>query len=484
MAPAKKSSRDTSTPSHPADETEPTHDPFANIGSDQVEEPAEVSETSIPVDFGTPSLHMDDEEDDAFAKLGEDAYDRQGQEIATANRATDGVEPIDRVEQAANDLFDSLGVEHDEARQDRSDAAEHLLAMEPLASARTSKHDSPAGTVEANEEDYGEGDLVEQETPKQVESSLRGPSRSTLSARDIGPPAAMELQASRTKTPEITARPESPIQLPGADDPDDIYATLASGNDEDVPKSSYDGFGEQPPSASPPAHHAAPRIELVETKADSIFDNLGSTEEHVPETAELDTAEEQERKYQLLLEEFAREAGEDTIQGDESGAAAAADLFGADAGSTPFDDLLPSDEHEFLQTASSSTTPPALSIENSLQDIEPYDAYGEEGEVSMLAQSSDRLSDTPLETDRTYPGQNTGSEADLSGINDEAKSQVEIDVPYGWYEGDTFHYYTEEQRELVRMTMLEEHQRHSEQTNNLPAKDQGESGSTCLCFHC
>jgi hypothetical protein len=494
MQPAKTTPRRDTPPSSAhsiLDDSEPADDPFANIGHDQVEDSAEVSETSIPVDFGTPSLHMEEEEEDVFAKLGQGAVHVEPQETGTGAPGSDEPQPIDRVEQAANDLFDSLGIQHAQAGQDRFEGEGAIGSThEPPNTGEPITDSAAVGAISGESDKVAARQevAVEQEatTPKQAGIDLvTTPLQSSQSVEDVGEPEVTHSQGPSVEAQDTTARPESPIQLQDDTDPDDIYATLASGGAEDDDRSTGFDVSEQSASTSPRLHRAASQIELVETEADGVFDNLGSTEEQEPESAEVvDSVEEQERKYQLLLEEFAREAGDDEIQGSGTDAPAAADLFGGEADSTPFDDLIPSEEHDFLQTASSSTTPPSLSIENSLQDIEPYDAYGDEGEVSMMAESSDWLGDSSMDAEQPYRGHSAEPEGKLSNNDAGASSQVDIEVPYGWYEGDTFHYYTEEQRELVRATMMEQHQQSSGPEHALVIPDQGKCGSSSMGFRC
>lgn len=454
-------------------------DPFANIGQEQTEveetQPVSESKTSIPVDFGTPSLHIGE-----GGEEGGDMFDRLGAEQAEAPEprhlaGAEGEEPIQMVEQAAHDLFDSLGVQHGEVDQP---GAQDVTEGDGRGQGEEAGTDVP--TSEADGDDVAtEEPLVQTDLVDEQDATTPTPTPAVVVLADTTEPTSGDAESTQrggvaaegnegVSSPVAQAASEvqeSPIRLGDAEnqdeDDDDVFATIGSGDAEesDFP---VQQDGESTPS-DPPRQPA--QLDLVETEADSVFDNLGSSDTQEPEE---DSLEEQERKYQLLLEEFGGEIGE----GDNN-APAAADLFGQEADSTPFDDLIPSSdaEPEFLQTASSSTTPPPnLSIENSLQDIEPYDPYGDEGEVSMLAESSDWSGDVSLD-EQSYLSQ--GAQGNQVG-QDSASSPVEYEVPYGWYEGDTFHYYTEEQREQVRLAMMEQAPEIPESQQSA-APDQGES---------
>jgi hypothetical protein len=452
-------------------------DPFANIGQEQTEveetQPVSESKTSIPVDFGTPSLHIGE-----GGEEGGDMFDRLGAEQAEAPKhghaaGAEEEEPIQMVEQAANDLFDSLGVQHGEV-----DHAEEQDSTEGEGRGQGEEVRSDVPTPEADAGAAPEEPLVQTDLVEEQDATTPTPTPAIVALADSIEPISGDMESAQGRDvaaegdegesyPVAQAAPELPepsTRLGDAEnqdeDEDDVFATIGSGGakESDFP---VQQVGESSPADLP---QQPAQIDLVETEADSIFDNLGSSDTQEPEQ---DSLEEQERKYQLLLEEFGGEIGE-----GDSNAPAAADLFGQEADSTPFDDLIPSSdaEPEFLQTASSSTTPPPnLSIENSLQDIEPYDPYGDEGEVSMLAESSDWPGDVSMD-EQSYLNQ--GAQGNQVG-QDSASS---LEVPYGWYEGDTFHYYTEEQREQVRLAMMEQAPEIPEPQQSA-APDQGESAS-------
>jgi hypothetical protein len=390
------------------DKTSEENDPFAEIGQEVEASTPAASGTTIPVDFETPSIHMEEAGGDLFDKLGSGMSGAHQEVAGNGERPKEeSSEPIQLVEDAANDLFDTLGVEHygptaEHQEKEAIDVIDALDTSNPI-------------------------DLPSEEHAK---SSL--------------PPAP--------------TADESGIILDDGGDGDDVFATLAS--NEDVEET---GTRDQPKDTASPAQPAVPAIEIVETEGDALFDNLGAADEEAepaPSTIELvetehdsifdnlgtveqtppaesgDSLEEQERKYRLLLEEFGGEQQEFLPESGTTPQAAA--LFEEDE-PTPFDELEP----EHLQTASSSTTPPPnLSIENSLQDIEPY-----EGDTSMVTDTSDWLKDSSVD-DQSFQVRDSAA---LGGES----SPVEFEVPYGWYEGDTFHYYTNEQREQVRLAMLE-----------------------------
>jgi hypothetical protein len=91
----------------------------------------------------------------------------------------------------------------------------------------------------------------------------------------------------------------------------------------------------------------------------------------------------------------------------------------------------------------------------------------------MLAESSDWPGDGSLD-EQSYLGQEGQGDSQVG--QDSASSPMDFEVPYGWYEGDTFHYYTEEQREQVRLAMMEQAPEIPEPQQSA-APDQGESAS-------
>lgn len=472
---------------------------------------------------------------------GEDLFDKLGSGMGGAEkeaagngerpRQEDTSEPIQLVEDAANDLFDSLGVEHYdpttdhvEPSRDSSEGQELEQLDTPVAGIATGgvsatdttpvlKQDPEAteeaqkasettptldttsaaieSTTEASTTDASDVfDTIDTSDPiDQVSEPARTSGAGATDAETMGEPAAEASdvfdtidtsgpidQPSSTSieltSPAAANTGEGGIPLEDDGNEDDVFATLASGDDLQGPETTN-----QTEDSAPATHHVASTIELVETEHDSIFDTLGTAnEEPAASTIELvgtehdsifdnlgtteqtegpadsgDSVEEQERKYRLLLEEFGGEGQE--FLPEPSGTHQAAALFGEEE-STPFDELEP----EYLQTASSSTTPPPdLSIENSLQDIEPY-----EGDMSMVTETSDWLKDSSS-NDQSFQNQ----------IGADASSPVDFEVPYGWYEGDTFHYYTDEQREQVRLAMLES------QPQESTSQSQGRSSPPC-----
>ena len=462
-------------------------------------------------------------------EAGEDLFDKIGsgmngtdEEVAGDGDRSIGErsKPIQLVEDAANDLFDTLGVKHYDPQADHEEEAHDSREIQETGGA------APAGTTDSETPGVSIGNtstvLEDQaqaagDEPTRLKTTPTLPTtraeetttthESTKEASDIfdtldasdpidpTPEASDTLDASSTRDAEVRPISESatdssdvfdtintsdPIDLsseapamsssptaPAADeggimledggDGDDVFATLGSNEVEEAE------MAHPPKATTPPAQPAVSAIEIVETEGDALFDNLGAADEEpepVTSTIELvetehdsifdnlgtveqtppaesgDSLEEQERKYQLLLEEFGGEEQEFLPESDTTHQAAA--LFIEDE-PTPFDELEP----EFLQTASSSTTPPPnLSIENSLQDIEPY-----EGDTSMVTDTSDWLKDSSVD-DQSFQVQDSAA---LGGES----SPVEFEVPYGWYEGDTFHYYTNEQREQVRLAMLD-----------------------------
>jgi hypothetical protein len=503
------------------DKSSEENDPFSEIGQGQEVEastPA-VSGTTIPVDFETPSIHMEEGGGGLFDQLGSGMSGARGELAGDEERLKeDSSEPIQLVEDAANDLFDTLGVQHYEPSAEHEESAHDFgrdQETEGIAPATTAESETPgvsAGntpTVLGDHPEVAEEAPTTSETTSTVETARVGETpttqESTKEASDVldtidtsdpldpsseatatldvtstakAAPADESATAPRdvfdtidtsgpidqsseapadSSSPTVPAVNESGNMLEDGGDGDDVFATLASNEEEETETT------DQPKVTAPPAQPVVPAIDIVETEGDALFDNLGAadeapepgtstielvetehdsifdnlgTVEQTPPAESGDSLEEQERKYQLLLEEFGGEEQEFLPESGTTNQAAA--LFGEEE-STPFDEFEP----EYVQTASSSTTPPPnLSIENSLQDIEPY-----EGDTSMVTDTSDWLRGSSTDN-QSFQVQDSAA---LGG----ASSPVDFEVPYGWYEGDTFHYYTNEQREQVRLAMLD-----------------------------
>lgn len=514
------------------DKSSEENDPFAEIGQEVEASTPAASGTTIPVDFETPSIHMEEGGGDLFDKLGSGMSGAHQEVAGDGERPKEeSSEPIQLVEDAAHDLFDTLGVEHYDPKAEHKEethGTQRKQEMEDTAPAATAESETPGvgtGNTSTVLEDQSEApkdastplettltsdrggveetsaahvstkeasdvfdtldtsdplDPSSETTNPQVASSTREVEAAPIVESASGPSDifdTIDTSDPVDQVSEVPANPSSPpaptadesgITLEDAGDGDDVFATLGSNEAEETETAN------QPEATTPHAQPAAPVIEIVETEGDALFHNIGSADEEpepVPSTIELvetehdsifdnlgtveqtppaesgDSLEEQERKYQLLLEEFGGEEQEFLPESNTTHQAAA--LFEEDE-STPFDELEP----EHLQTASSSTTPPPnLSIENSLQDIEPY-----EGDTSMVTDTSDWLKDSSVD-DQSFQVQDSAA---LGGES----SPVEFEVPHGWYEGDTFHYYTNEQREQVRLAMLESQPQSTQSTSN------------------
>jgi hypothetical protein len=447
------------------DKSSEENDPFAEIGQEVEASTPAASGTTIPVDFETPSIHMEEGGGDLFDKLGS-GMTRADDEVAGNGERPkeESSEPIQLVEDAANDLFDTLGVEHYDTK------TEHKEEVHGTQTKQEMEDTAPAATAESETPGVSNGNTstVLEDQSEATEDAPTGLSDifDTIDTSDPIDLPSEEPAMSSSHT--ALATDEGGIISDDGGDGDDVFATLGSDQVEETERI------DQPKAPASPAQPAIPAIEIVETEGDALFDNIGEPDEEpepVTSTIELvetehdsifdnlgtveqtppaesgDSLEEQERKYQLLLEEFGGEEQEFLPESGTTPQAAA--LFEEDE-PTPFDELEP----EHLQTASSSTTPPPnLSIENSLQDIEPY-----EGDTSMVTDTSDWLKDSSVD-DQSFQVQDSAA---LGGES----SPVEFEVPYGWYEGDTFHYYTNEQREQVRLAMLESQPQSTQSASN------------------
>lgn len=144
-------------------------------------------------------------------------------------------------------------------------------------------------------------------------------------------------------------------------------------------------------------------------------------------------------------------------------------LFGQDAESTEFDIMLSNDPTPIHSTSHSSPAPD-LSIEHSIEE----NHEGKPREASfkgMFEDEPDWLEGTAVEQASQVPEQ-----ADRLP---QAGAQ-ELVVPEGWYdENEEFHYYTPEEREQVRETMIAGQADWAQPEVSMQGKQERESCLTC-----
>lgn len=134
-------------------------------------------------------------------------------------------------------------------------------------------------------------------------------------------------------------------------------------------------------------------------------------------------------------------------------------LFGHDSGPSAFDDFLTQDTAPIHSTSHSSPAPD-LSIENSIEE-DAFPQAGGAGDTSvqsLFSDNSDWLGDTTFDQSIQIPsaGARSGEEPQpMSAFSEDGSAPVEAVIPEGWVDDDgNFHYYTPEEREAVKMTML------------------------------
>lgn len=428
------------------DEAVTDDDPFAQVGTTDVEEPTttkehestQAQEQGEDVKAGT-AIGVDLPEDDGpdpFASIGsapeeDNTAERHEEEISATTgpeETTDVAPPITSI---SNDIpSESSAIESSATgiAQDDEEASQDYLAQLGANPPETKPHTDETPTAAMPEPE--EEDLFS----KLANADAEGPS------------------------PENEA--EKASTLPPSDDrEDDVFAQLADQPTEEHPEPETQPFESEEPErdefsqlghdrVETSSTHAAPVLstEFTDNQEEDLFSKLGDDKGPDFPIGQ----EDADRDYSALLEEFSG-LEEEPLPETTSQEAGAGQLFGDEPGSSTFDDLTPSTGQNFTQTASGSTTPPDLSVENSFQD----DSYaGYEGDLSARAGGSwlaeTALDDEPFDI-QGEPGNDTLAEPPKSA---DSSSPLTFEVPYGWYEGDTFHYYTEEEREQVRLTML------------------------------
>lgn len=408
-----------------------------STGEDDEKTPAQAS-TTAPLDdlFGDDGAMT---EEDPFAQMGTEEVEGEKNQSEEAGRTSTGVE--------------APGVNNKAKQESQLDAFHHL------GDGRDHQHERTNGsdTFESIEMTAPEHDMTEIDPSATLEAAKRTTAPGSVPASplpDATPEVATTTLSSSSRGGPLALHPRSPDD--GANDP---FTSL----ERTQKKPEYDSEAAKDSSASP--------IRLADTLGHDPFSGIGpGDEDDFPigqDGQDVSHGQDDgEKDYSALLAEFAGLEDEapapvDTQQSADSPALAqqAGDLFGEEAGSTDFDDFLPSTEPEFLPTASSSTTPPPdLSIENSFQHSETYGYRdGAGGDVSMQTDGSNWLADTTMDDQAFDIQAESGldsAQQPSSAPTDESDSPLAFEVPYGWYDGDTFHYYTEEEREQVRLTML------------------------------
>ncbi|WVF71600.1 hypothetical protein IAT40_006408 [Kwoniella sp. CBS 6097] len=210
---------------------------------------------------------------------------------------------------------------------------------------------------------------------------------------------------------------------------------------------------------------------------------LAGVEEHAPDQDAAvrsgeQLAENTEPPVSAISEQGSPSAEQNTVQVP----LAASALFADDpTDSSGFDDLIPQAQHESdeAQGPTSSTPPrptspspvPSLSIEHTQADLRPTGLGIDAGDTSMQSMFSDAsnwLADTTFDdsvqilrdndnnevapiSDRGFGGAQVGQ----VGKEDDGNEPLHFEVPQGWYDDQgEWHWYTDEEREQVKLTML------------------------------
>ena len=279
-------------------------DAFAQIGQAEVEASTTTApEVTIPVDFETPSIHMEaGEEEDLFDKIGSgmEAPEPEAEEDMERPQAGKS-EPIQLVEDAANDLFDTLGVEHYDPTVDHIESKETGQPSQDLEgpeATSTSSTETPQvtkdiSTVSEDRQSVDEETVpIAEETPALVRDTadeITTTEEHTAGASDVFD--TLDTSDSLDQ-PEALTQPSLPTAPAAADDDqiiledggdgDDLFATLASDGDSAQETATID----QPMEPSSLAQPVTSTLELVETEHDSLFDNIGAADEQPEGLAE------------------------------------------------------------------------------------------------------------------------------------------------------------------------------------------------------
>ncbi len=218
--------------------------------------------------------------------------------------------------------------------------------------------------------------------------------------------------------------------------------------------------------------------DLLEENANDASQTFGllsaeDQDDHIP-TSGVGNLLDRSGKEQVELQNRSEDRPDDPSPSSQdspglSSAPGVAGLWGDDCnGSSPFDDLLVQTGLIPLEPSADSTPAespvPNLSIENSQHDARLLgvtdEASGETSMQSLFSNASDWLADTTMEDSFAIGGDEDEQTVQESGSGDLAQNDNDVaslDVPEGWYdEREEWHWYTEEEKEQVRLTMLDQ----------------------------
>lgn len=415
----------------------------------QEDDAPQAARTKTPLDalFEADSA---DTENDPFAQVG--AVEADDAEISTGAGADPDAEESVRPVIPVEDIEDSTTVNDRVAAGNAEPEVAVSIEQEPLA-------DVPDVQVERTET-----------SPTPLD--MNPPDEFDVLVNDSHEdPTNAQTDPVRLATPS----PTSPVHLEDAGE-DDLFSSIGNEAEQEAPgvmatESSatehdddpFSGIGDQEVQDAPAL------IGMDESTANpenDPFSQIGNEQEHeAPTESETeDPMAGHEKDWSHLLDDFTPLEDEDTAPDASAAQHAESAYDGGHSGDGPgqdaFDEYTLSSEPDFLQAASSSTTPPPnLSIENSFAHSESRDAAL--GDLSMQSEASHWLADTTMDDQPFEIQADTGPDTaeqqqqpPQSAVTDDGNSPLAFDVPYGWYDGDTFQYYTEVEREQVRLTML------------------------------
>lgn len=434
------------------DEAVMDDDPFAQVGNTDADEP----------------ITKEDGTEDGKATHGQgDLQEKRAAVVELPEH--EGPDPFASIGAAAEEEDNTADVDADETLaptgRGETEDSELSAVSKTEAPPRLSSPPIPQAAPIAQDEEEASQDYLAQlganppDTDHDAEGTLAAMKPEVDDEEDIFSKLADEKPT--MPDPEI----DSTLPAHALDDhDDDVFAQLTEQHSDQIiepdarpfeseelegdPFSQLGNDGAEAEALGPKDEPAPVSLDFTDDREDP-FSNLGDGQE--PDFPAGQTQEE--RDYSALLDEFSG-LEDEPLPDTAARRASSSELFGDEPQSSTFDDFSASTGQGFLQTASGSTTPPDLSVENSFQDDSHggYDASG--GDYSTRSGGS-WLADTAMDDEpfdvQADPVNETLAEPPVST---DSSSPLQFEVPYGWYEGDTFHYYTEEEREQVRLTML------------------------------
>ena len=425
--------------------------------------------------------------DDPFGGImGEPKQEADGEEVEEAQpHAVESVPTVESIlveDDTADDPFGAIGQKDETEVEPVSRPTESTQSTQSASAIELLDDDTaddPFGAISQEEETANEAVSRPTETVRSasavelLDEDTANDSFSTLSQEEEST-APVE-----TSTEPAVAVPTIESILADDDDSNDPFGAIQSEGDlqpdEQEQKPEGSQFGDQAPDTSNHPREPAPtRIEEIfggDQESDDPFGQI-QPEDEIEEEPLQDTVEEKpiEEVPTRIEQIFGEEDGsndafadltiekEETTLSDTEPAAGSSHVDATPtaaqlAAEKDFSDLLAEFEDDF-------DIDPQVGAETTAAGSQHYDTpaalFADDNSGSMFDEfDQQQQRDSAEATASNLQAQNVGTSAGASASAQDANEPIAFDVPQGWYDDDgTWNWYTEDQKELVRQTMM------------------------------